>query len=127
MKAWSPLLYEVDAPQHAEALSDVRQLLGRLTKAFGAAPTARMLDVNRAMLTRWKRGSSISPEMSRRIIDLHDILNRALQVMQARTALYWLIGNNAHLGGARPLEVLALRGAAPVIEALQAFEDLSYA
>ena len=39
----------------------------------------------------------------------------------------WLVGSNQHLGGARPIDVLALRGAGPVIEALQAFEDLSYA
>jgi uncharacterized protein (DUF2384 family) len=79
------------------------------------------------MITRWRRKAQISHEMARRIVDLHDVLSRALQVMQPRVLMDWLTGNNAHLNGARPIDVLALRGAAPVIAALQAFEDLAYA
>lgn len=79
------------------------------------------------MITRWRRKGPISRDMSRRIVDLHDVLSRALQIMQPSTVMDWLIGSNPHLGGARPIDVLALRGAAPVIAALQAFEDLGYA
>jgi len=127
VKAWSPLLVNLEPPVNPDALSDVRPLLDRLIKALGAAAAARLLDVDRSMVTRWRRKAPISREMARRIVDLHDVLSRALQVMQPRVLMDWLTGNNAHLGGARPIDVLALRGAAPVIAALQAFEDLAYA
>jgi uncharacterized protein (DUF2384 family) len=127
VRAWSPLVVDLKPPKHPDALSDVRPLLNRTVKAFGAAAVARMLDVNRAMITRWRDGAPISVELSRRISDLHDVLGRALRIMHPRTAMDWLVGSNQHLGGARPIDVLALRGAGPVIEALRAFEDLGYA
>lgn len=65
--------------------------------------------------------------MARRIIDLHDILNRALQVFQPSTAARWLVGHEPFLDNKRPIDVLALRGAAPVIEALDNIDVGAYA
>jgi uncharacterized protein (DUF2384 family) len=127
VKAWSPILFNLDPPANPNVLSDVRPFLDRLVASLGAASSARLLDVDRSMITRWRRKGPISRDMSRRIVDLHDVLSRALQIMQPSTVMDWLIGSNPHLGGARPIDVLALRGAAPVIAALQAFEDLGYA
>ena len=121
------MLYDVQPFAKPQALRDIHPLLARLTEAFGAAATARLMNVDPAMITRWKRGRKISSEMSRRIIDLHDIFTRALQVMAPAMVMSWLLGSNPHLAGARPIDVLTIRGISPVIDALQAFEDLGYA
>lgn len=119
---WSPLVEHIKQPKRPQALSDVRQLLARLIDAFGVNEIGRLLDVSPAMITRWKRATPISSEMARRIIDLHDVLNRALQVFRPRQAMLWLVGSEPLLDGARPIDVLVMRGAAPVINALDAFE-----
>jgi uncharacterized protein (DUF2384 family) len=69
----------------------------------------------------------MSAEMSQRILDLHDVFTRALQVMKPATVMLWLVGSNPHLAGARPIDVLSVRGITPVIDALRAFSDLGYA
>ncbi|MGA8098423.1 MAG: hypothetical protein WB810_07175 [Candidatus Cybelea sp.] len=65
--------------------------------------------------------------MARRVIDLHDILNRALQVFQPATAASWLVGNEPFLDNKRPIDVLVMRGAAPLIEALDNIDAGAYA
>jgi uncharacterized protein (DUF2384 family) len=127
MPTWSPIVYDLETLRHPQALSDIRPLLERLVEAFGAATVARMLDVDPAMITRWRRSTRMSAEMSQRILDLHDIFTRALQVMKPATVMLWLVGSNPHLGGARPIDVLSVRGITPVIDALRAFSDLGYA
>ncbi|TAM74760.1 hypothetical protein EPN44_10145 [bacterium] len=119
---WSPLVEHIKQPKKPQALSDVRQLLARLVDAFGVNELGRLLDVSPAMITRWRRATPISPEMARRIIDLHDVLNRALQIFRPRQAMLWLVGSEPLLDGARPIDVLVMHGAAPVINALTAFE-----
>jgi uncharacterized protein (DUF2384 family) len=64
--------------------------------------------------------------MARRIIDLHDILTRALQVFAPPAAARWLVGNEPFLNDKRPIDVLVLRGAAPLIEALDNVDAGSY-
>jgi len=99
----------------------------RLVAAFGGNMVARLLDVDPAMITRWKGTAPISSEMARRIIDVHDVFNRAFQVLRPRNAVRWLFGQEPLLGGARPIDVLILRGAAPVIEALGGLDAGAYA
>jgi uncharacterized protein (DUF2384 family) len=69
----------------------------------------------------------ISAEMGRRIVDLHDILTRALRVFDREAAALWLTGSEPLLGGARPIDVLVLQGAAPVIAALDGIVQGAYA
>lgn len=123
---WSPLVEHIKQPKKPQALSDVRQLLARLVDAFGVNELGRLLDVSPAMITRWKRATPISPEMARRIIDLHDVLNRALQIFRPRQAMLWLVGSEPLLDGARPIDVLVMRGAATVINAIAAIEQGVY-
>jgi uncharacterized protein (DUF2384 family) len=115
------------APKDARALADVRPLLTRMVSAYGHNPMARLLDVDPAMVTRWKRGAKISPAMSHRILDLHAVLARALQVFAPDVATQWLVGHEPFLNEARPVDVLAVRGAAPLIEALDAIAASAYA
>jgi len=123
---WSPLIL-AEAPKSPGILQSVLGLLERLVLAYNARLVARMLDVSPAMVTRWRAGKPISLPMARRILDLHDILTRAFQLFSPDTAAQWLVGNEPLLGGARPIDVLAIDGIVPVIEALSAIESGAYA
>lgn len=126
--SWTVALEQIDPPQHPEALSDVGPLLERLVRAFGPRALARLVDVKPGTVSNWTSGQRrMSNEMKRRVIDLHDILSRALQIFQADTAARWLVGNEPFLDHKRPIDVLVLRGAAPVIEALDNIDVGAYA
>lgn len=114
-------------PKDTRALADVRPLLARIVAAYGHNAVARLLDVDAAMVTRWRRGGKISAAMSRRILDLHAVLVRALQVFAPDVATQWLVGHEPFLNEARPIDVLAVRGAGPLIEALDAIAAGAYA
>jgi hypothetical protein len=65
--------------------------------------------------------------MGRRIVDLHDVLTRILRVYGREAAAMWLVGSEPLLGGARPIDVLALEGAAPLIRAIDGIAQGVYA
>ena len=126
-RRWSPLIDPYVVPKDLEALADIRPLLARLVAAYGHNAIARLLDVDAAMITRWKRGTKISPEMVLRILDLHAVLTRALQIFAPQVAMQWLVGHEPFLNEARPIDVLAVRGAGPLIEALDGITAGAYA
>jgi uncharacterized protein (DUF2384 family) len=126
-RRWSPTIDPFLAPKDSLALADVRLLLARLITAYGRNPVARLLDVDAAMVTRWKRGANISPVMAHRILDLHAVLARAFQIFAPSVTAQWLVGHEPFLNEARPIDVLAGRGAAPLIEALDAIAAGAYA
>lgn len=123
---WSPLVL-AEPPDAPEALQSVLGLLARMVDAYNARTVARMLDVHPAMVARWRAGVPISRTMAMRIIDLHDVLTRALQVFSPQTAASWLVGSEPLLAGARPIDVLAIQGVVPVIEALAGIDGGTYA
>ena len=128
MAAWTLPVLEIEPPKNPTALSDVLPLLERLVAAFGTRPVAKLLDVGAGTVTNWKgHRHAISAEYAKRIIELHDVMVRALQVYKPRTAMDWLVGNDPFLDHARPIDVLVKHGAAPLIVALNAFESLGYA
>lgn len=125
---WTLPLLEIAPPKNPGALADVLPLLQRLDSAFGTRPIAKLLDVGSGTVTNWKsRRHDISPPYAQRIIELHDVLTRALQIYAAQAAMDWLVGNNPFLDHARPIDVLITRGAAPLINALAASEATAYA
>ena len=125
---WTVALEHIDPPHNPGALSDVRPLLERLVDAFGPRALARLLDVKPGTVGNWSSGHRrLSSEMARRVIDLHDVMSRALQVFNADTAMRWFVGNEPFLEHARPIDVLVLRGAAPVIEALDNIDRGAFA
>lgn len=126
-RTWIPTLESTEEPRDASALGDIHPLVARLVDAFGAAFVARILDVDRAMVTRWMRGTKISSEMAGRILDVHAVFSRAFQVFQPQHAMLWMLGNEPFFNGARPIDMLALRGSAPLIEALNGIEAGAYA
>ena len=102
------------------ALSDVQPLLGRLVESFGSNRLAALLGVGTGTVTNWRaRRRAIRPEYVQRILDLHDVMTRALQVMDPAVVPDWFEGNEPFLQFARPIDVLALHGSGPLIAALR--------
>ena len=127
-RAWIPTAKAVVLRQSANALADVTPLLGRVIEALGTNAAARLLGADRAQVSRWNAGiESIGSEMGRRIVDLHDVLTRILRVYGREAAALWLVGSEPLLGGARPIDVLVLEGAAPVIRAIDGIAEGAYA
>jgi uncharacterized protein (DUF2384 family) len=127
-RAWIPTAKSVVLRQSADALADVTPLLGRVIEALGTNAAARLLGADRAQVSRWNAGiESIGSEMGRRIVDLHDVLTRILRVYGREAAALWLVGSEPLLGGARPIDVLVLEGAAPVIRAIDGIAEGAYA
>jgi uncharacterized protein (DUF2384 family) len=125
---WSPAVTTVALRQTALALVDLAPLLSRIISALGNNAAARLLDVDRAQVSRWSNGSeAIGYEMGRRIVDLHDVLTRILRVYSPDAAALWLVGSEPLLGGARPIDVLAMEGASSVIRAIDGIAEGAFA
>ena len=127
-RPWTPSATSIVLRPAADALTDVRPLLARIVEALGTNAAARVLDADRAQVSRWGAGTEpVSAEMGRRIVDLHDVLTRILRVYSRSAASLWLIGSEPLLGGARPIDVLAIEGASPVIRAIDGISQGAYA
>ena len=126
--AWIPTAKVVVLRHAADALADVTPLLARVVEALGTNAAARVLGADRAQVSRWTAGTeSIGSEMGRRIVDLHDVLTRILRVYGRAAAAMWLVGSEPLLGGARPIDILVLEGAAPVIRAIDGISEGAFA
>jgi uncharacterized protein (DUF2384 family) len=127
-RAWIPTAKVVVLRRSADALADVTPLLARVIEALGTNAAARLLGADRAQVSRWDSGNeSIGSEMGRRIVDLHDVLTRILRVYGREAAAMWLVGSEPLLGGARPIDVLVLEGASPVVRAIDGIAAGAYA
>ena len=124
LRAWTPIARSVVLKPSASALADVSPLLARVVEALGTNAAARLLDADRAQVLRWTSGKeAIGSEMGRRIVDLHDVLTRILRVYNREAAAMWLVGSEPLLGGARPIDVLAMEGAGPVVRAIDGIAE----
>ena len=104
-EAWAP-------KQRVAFLSSV---LGGHTKV------ARLLGVSVSQPTRWEKGEE-TPGLAaaQRIIALDAVVAQLLLVWDRSLITDWLFSANAHLSGARPVDVLKQRGPAEVIDAARA-------
>jgi uncharacterized protein (DUF2384 family) len=127
-RIWTVMTSTVVFRPSAQALADVSPLLLRVVEALGTNAAARLLGADRAQVSRWTSGKeAVGSEMGRRIVDLHDILTRILRVYNPELAAMWLVGSEPLLGGARPIDVLAMEGAAPVVRAIDGIAAGAYA
>lgn len=105
----------------------MRARLEVLVNGLGNNRVADLLDVSRSQPSRWRREEEgIDPENQRRLLDLDYVMSRLLQLYPEEQARIWLSSQNSHLGG-RPVDVLRLRGAAPVVGAIDAEAEGAYA
>jgi uncharacterized protein (DUF2384 family) len=104
------------------------QIVERVVAALGNNVVARILGVSASQPARWRSGKeAISPPNRRRLSDLDHVLDRLLLELYPDQAGDWLSTPNAHLGGAVPIDVLCLRGAAAVLEAIDALAAGAFA
>lgn len=102
-------------PQVAERTNFLIESLG------SGAELARLLGVNRSQPAQWRSGKeSPGPVTAQRLVDLDYVVAKALLIWPPKAAIDWLEGPNSFLDGARPIDVLRLRGSADVVRALEA-------
>ena len=119
------LAFRVSEPGAAGLL--LGQRLHRLIANFGNNRVASLLGVSPSQPSRWQKGEErISAENQRSLLDLDYVMARLLQLFPQEQAEIWLTSHNAHLG-ARPVDVLRLRGAAGVVQAIDAEAQDAYA
>lgn len=110
-------------PRHRATTGNLagdRERLERLVGRLGNNRLASLMGVSRSQPSRWRSGAEgIGTENRRRLIDLDYAFGRLEQLFTPRQAGIWLTSENAHLG-ARPIDVLRVRGVAPVIAAIDA-------
>lgn len=95
-----------------------RFLIARLGSA---AAVAKALGVPVSEPARWADGTELADAATAlRLLGLDHVVASALLLWPAPVAIDWLQSPNAHLAGARPLDVLALRGAGAVTDAIDA-------
>lgn len=102
--------------------------VGFVADHLGARELARLLGVSSGQPTRWRQGKETpGPENAQAIVDLDYVLARLFQVWPLPAALDWLTTANSFLDGARPIDVVVLRGAGDVADALDAEAAGSFA
>lgn len=116
-----PRLRRVTIDPDAAAMFTSAAPVARLIAVLGNNALAAMLGVSRSQPSRWKQGTEQpGPESRRRISDLDHVLDRLLLELYPDQVGVWLTSANPQLGGARPADVLQLRGAAAVLPAIDA-------
>ena len=125
-RPWQPVVTDIEFKPESDQLVDLRPLVDQIVAAVGSNATARLLGVDPAQVSRWTSGGPISAEMGRRVLDVHAVLTRMLRLFARDVAARWLVGSEPLLGGARPIDVLALHGSAPVVRALDGIAQGAY-
>lgn len=105
-----------------------RQKLATLVADMGSqAQVARALDVDRSRVSRWLADEEPDRENLLKLEAVEFVLSRLQLTYQRSTALKWLYGLNAHLGNARPIDLLARGRVSEVLRAIEADETGAYA
>jgi transcriptional regulator with XRE-family HTH domain len=125
-RASAPLTLVVSGK--AEEFYSSALLVERLVGLVGSNALAGLIGVSTSQPSRWRSGKEkISAENRRRLTDLDFILDRLQLELYPDQIGPWLLGSNAHLGGARPIDVLRLKGPASVLPAIDALVTGAFA
>jgi hypothetical protein len=109
------------------AVVPMEDKLEQLVVGLGNNRVAELLDVSRSQPSRWRsRKEGMTSEHERRVVDLEYVMARLLSLYPREVAQTWLLSHNAHLGS-RPIDVLKLSGALPLIAAIDAEEQGAFA
>src|SRR6266550_1862449 len=92
-----------------------RTRLSALVEDLGSqAEVARVLEVDRSRVSRWLKTEDPDADNRQKVEGIEFVLARLLRLHDRDTAISWLGGFNAHLGGRRPIEMIA-RGRLPEV------------
>jgi transcriptional regulator with XRE-family HTH domain len=99
-----------------------------LIDALGTATrVAECLGVTRPMLSKWHTGTVMpTPAQAKLLVDLDHVVARGSLVYPPEIVHEWLFGHDSYLEGARPIDVLHLRGNADVLAALDSLEQSAW-
>jgi transcriptional regulator with XRE-family HTH domain len=108
--------------------SRARVKLVSLVEDMGSqAQVARALDVDRSRVSRWLADEEPDRENLLKLEAVEFALSRLRLTYQQNTAMKWLFGFNAHLGNARPIDLLTRGRVSDVLRAIEADETGAYA
>ncbi|HSM33683.1 MAG TPA: helix-turn-helix domain-containing protein [Anaerolineae bacterium] len=108
--------------------SRARVKLVSLVEDMGSqAQVARALDVDRSRVSRWLADEEPDRENLLKLEAVEFVLSRLRSTYQRSTAMKWLFGFNAHLGNARPIDLLTRGRVSDVLRAIEADETGAYA
>lgn len=99
-----------------------------LINALGTATkVADFLTVSRPLLSKWRAGTaSPSPAQAGLVVDLDYVVTRGSLIYPPQVIGDWLVGHDPYLEGARPIDVLHLRGIHEVLPALASLEQRAW-
>jgi hypothetical protein len=110
-------------PASGQAVVSAEERLDYLAASLGSNRVAELLGVSKSQPSRWRaRKDGISADNRRRLLDLDYVVARLDLLYPPEQAGIWLTSHNSVLG-ARPIDVLKLRGAGPVVAAIDAEEQ----
>jgi transcriptional regulator with XRE-family HTH domain len=105
-----------------------RQKLEALIDRMGSqAQVARALEVDRSRVSRWLADEEPDRDNLIKLEAVEFVLSRLLLSYRRQTAVKWLFGTNAHLGDARPIDLLKRGRVSEVLRAIEAEEAGAYA
>ena len=105
-----------------------RRKLESLVEDMGSqAQVARALEVSPSRVSRWLKDEEPDRDNLIKLQSVEFALSRLQATYQRPTALKWLYGFNAHLGGARPIDLLNRGRVSDVLRAIEADETGAYA
>ena len=96
-----------------------------LVDALGTATrVAECLGVTRPLLSKWRAGTVMpTPAQAKLLVDLDHVVARGSLIYVPEIVNEWLFGHDSYLEGARPIDVLHLRGSADVLAPLDSLEQ----
>lgn len=105
------------------------QRVGHAADVFGSnAKLAEWLGVSPSSPSRWIAGKSTpGRDLARLVIDIDYVAVRAATVWGENAVQSWLLGQNAFLGGASPLDMVQVGRTAEVVAALSGEASEVYA
>ncbi len=118
----------ISVPQPRRAAWEPDRRTAFVVGVLGNGRTAELLGVSKSQPSRWKTAAEVpAPVTASRLIDLDAVLAKLVLLWDRSLADAWLTGSNPYLDGARPIDVLAMAGAADVLRAIDEEASGAYA
>ena len=88
---------------------------------------AECLGVTRPLLSKWRAGTVMpTPAQTKLLVDLDHVVAHGSLIYVREIVNEWLFGHDSYLEGARPIDVLHLRGNTDVLAALDSLEQRAW-